>query len=139
LSTLKPYVLSVRALILDARGRCLLLRRPDGDGRFPGKWEFPGGKLDPCETVDAALAREVREETGCSVEIEGMAGFVESELPKWRIVHLVFRARITSGEIRLSEEHQAFQWTPLPDLTETAMPEHLLRFVQGYLMQGGIR
>jgi 8-oxo-dGTP diphosphatase len=135
----KPLVLSVRALILDDRGRCLLLKRRNGDNHFPGQWEFPGGKLDPCETVGAALAREVLEETGLSIDIGSVAGFVESELPEWRIVHLVFMARITLGEIRLSKEHQAYKWMPLPELNKTDMPEHLLRFVQGYLKQGGIQ
>jgi 8-oxo-dGTP diphosphatase len=49
------------ALILD-RGRCFVQRRDPAARRFPGLWEFPGGKLEPGESPRAALLRELREE-----------------------------------------------------------------------------
>ena len=56
----------VAALIEDANGRVLLTRRADG-GDFAGRWEFPGGKVDPGETPEVALARELDEELGIRV------------------------------------------------------------------------
>jgi 8-oxo-dGTP diphosphatase len=60
----KLYRLAVRAAILDGQGRSLLLRRSEVCKHFVGQWEWPGGKVDDGETVDVALRREVREETG---------------------------------------------------------------------------
>jgi len=54
-------------VLRDARGRVLLAQRPEGKS-FAGLWEFPGGKLDPGETPQRALARELHEELGIHVE-----------------------------------------------------------------------
>jgi mutator protein MutT len=51
------------ALVLH-RGRCFAQRRDPAAGRFPGLWEFPGGKLEPGESPGDALARELEEELG---------------------------------------------------------------------------
>lgn len=59
----KPYVRVAAALIFNARGRLLLGQRPEGKG-WPGWWEFPGGKIEPGESVEAALVRELDEELG---------------------------------------------------------------------------
>ena len=60
-------ILVVAAVV--RRGNALLVtRRPDRPGQ-PGQWEFPGGKVEPGEAEDAALAREIREELGCGVDV----------------------------------------------------------------------
>lgn len=62
-----PEVRVVAAVV--RRGDAILVtRRPDRPGR-PGQWEFPGGKVEPDEAEDAALAREIREELGCDVSV----------------------------------------------------------------------
>ena len=56
------------AAVIERGGRVLLARRPAGKP-LALKWEFPGGKVDPGETPEAALVRELREELGCAIEI----------------------------------------------------------------------
>ena len=69
----------VGAVIVDRDGRYLLVRR----GREPsqGLWSIPGGKVEPGESDEAAVVREVREETGLDVEVGAYAGYVERDAP----------------------------------------------------------
>ena len=53
----KPLKLSVKIVVRDDAGRCLLLRRSLSSKGNPGKWDFPGGKIDPGESFDEALVR----------------------------------------------------------------------------------
>src|SRR5437762_4704786 len=104
----KPYKLAVKAVVLDDRGRCLLIRRSRVCRNFVGKWEWPGGKVDPGEDFVTALIRETREETCLDVRITGLAGATQFDMPLVQVVLLCMEARITGGQIRLSEEHDDF-------------------------------
>ncbi|MBV9755632.1 MAG: GNAT family N-acetyltransferase [Alphaproteobacteria bacterium] len=70
----KPLLLVAACALIDADGRVLLSRRPEGK-RMAGLWEFPGGKLDPGETPEAALIRELKEELGIDVSAACLAPF----------------------------------------------------------------
>ncbi|HET7127399.1 MAG TPA: NUDIX domain-containing protein, partial [Lysobacter sp.] len=67
----------VAGVIRDARGRILLARRTEGRD-LSGLWEFPGGKVEPGETPEAALARELHEELG----IDAVAGMAIIDVPQ---------------------------------------------------------
>ena len=112
----KPYRLAVRAVIRDEAGRCLLLRRSPANKGFVGYWEWPGGKVDAGEEFEHALHREVSEETGLEIELHDLAGAFGFEVAQARIVTLCLEARPTGGTLRLSEEHDAFEWVPLEEL-----------------------
>ena len=117
-NTPKSQMLSLKALLIDADGRCLLLRRSAASKNNAGKWEMPGGKLDPGENFDVALAREVREETGLTIRPIRPFETVMSELPERQVVYLVMLAQAEPGRVRLSDEHDMFQWTPPGKLDE---------------------
>ena len=68
----KPLVLVAACALIDADGRILLARRPEGKS-MAGLWEFPGGKLHAGETPEAALIRELREELGVDVSAACLA------------------------------------------------------------------
>lgn len=70
----RPLLLVVACALIDAEGRVLLSRRPEGK-KLAGLWEFPGGKLDPGETPEAALIRELAEELGIDVASACLAPF----------------------------------------------------------------
>ena len=119
----KPFKLSVKAVIFDASNRCLLIRRSSANHNFVDQWEWPGGKPDPGEDFTTALHREVREECGLEVEFAGLAGAAEFELPSLRVVLVCMTARHTGGEVRLSAEHDAFDWVGLEELTQRPILE----------------
>ena len=123
----KPFSLTMKAVIVDGEGRTLLIRRSKANKNFTGKWEWPGGKVDPGEDFAVAAIREAKEETGLDVELTGVAGVAEFEMPKAFVVMLCMEARILGGILALSDEHDAFQWVPLSRLHEIDLIEGSVR------------
>jgi 8-oxo-dGTP diphosphatase len=128
----KPLRLSVKIIVRDESGRCLLLKRAMSSKGNPGKWDFPGGKLDPGESLDEALLREVAEETGLTISIQGVAGAAESELPAWKVVYLILEGRVESGEVRLSEEHDDYVWVDPQKLPTMDLADQFRPFAEAY-------
>ena len=119
----KSWGMAVKTVIFDGRQRCLLLRRSSANRNFVGFWEWPGGKVDPGEDFATALHREVREECGLEVEFTSLAGASEFEMPAARVVLICLTARCTGGELRLSHEHDAFDWVGLEALAQRKILE----------------
>ena len=107
-------------VLTDARGRVLLMQRKPGT-HLAGTWEFPGGKLEPGEGIQAALARELREELG--IETRTFEPLIS--LP-WRYPEKSIRLhalRVTGwrGEPRAREGHP-LRWMPLDRIDTDEMP-----------------
>ena len=107
---MKPVVGA--AIIRD--GRVLAARRT-----FPaeaaGRWEFPGGKVEPGETPDAALVREIAEELGCAIAVDGwLAG--EAAIGSTHVL-TVARGTLLSGEPH-PHEHDAVRWLAADELDD---------------------
>ena len=101
-------MMEVVAALIRGGDRVLLCRRPEGKAQG-GKWEFPGGKIEPGETGEAALRRECREELDVTLEVGRALADVRQEYPG-RSVHLtLYEARIASGAPRMLE-HSAIRW-----------------------------
>lgn len=103
-------VLTVDAVITDHHGRILLMER--GTEPFRGAWVLPGGLVDPGETVEEAVVREVREELGLTVEVVRLIGVFSTpgRDPRGSFVSLAFHVRITGGEVIATEEAPAHRW-----------------------------
>ena len=128
----KPFSLSLKVVVRDQHGRCLMLKRSPSSKGNPGRWEFPGGKLDPGESFAEALLREVGEETGLAVRLQRVAGAAESETPAWRVAYLIMEAQAESGEVRLSAEHDDYAWVPAADLPKMELAEQFRSFAKSY-------
>jgi ADP-ribose pyrophosphatase YjhB (NUDIX family) len=109
------HSVSVAAAVIDDQGRALAVQRRDN-----GKWEPPGGVLELSETITEGLTREVFEETGLIVEPESVSGVYKNM--SRGIVAIVFRCHVTGGELRPSDETQAFAWLT-PDEVRKYMTE----------------
>jgi 8-oxo-dGTP diphosphatase len=105
----KPPVPVVCAMIMRDE-RVMIARRPP-DKKLGGLWEFPGGKVEPGESAEAALHRELLEELGCTVRItQTLAPFVH-EYP-WGSIELIpFLCELTTGSAAPHpHEHTALAW-----------------------------
>jgi 8-oxo-dGTP diphosphatase len=92
----------VVAALIRRDGRVLMSRRR-ADQSMPLCWEFPGGKVEPGEAPDAALAREVREELGCGVAVGRVRDVVFHRYPEFDLYMLVYPCELTEGEPRAVE------------------------------------
>ncbi len=107
-------------VLVQPDGRFLLAQRPGGKP-YEGYWEFPGGKLEPGETVEAALARELHEELGLDITECVRWHVLEHDYPH-AYVRLHF-CKVTAwrGD-PVGREGQAFSWQTVPVTVEPLLP-----------------
>lgn len=115
--------------VLVRDGQVLLLRRSPQEPHGPGVWEFPGGKLDFGETLEEALQREVREETGLET-VAGPLLYASAPVfsPTRQAVLLHYLCSAPEGDVVLSAEHDAHRWadkSALRGLLEPELLQHL--------------
>ena len=80
-----------------------------GYGEFKDGWEFPGGKIEPGETPQEALVREIKEELDIEIEVKDFLETVEYDYPEFHLSMDCFFCVIKSGELVL-KEHEAARW-----------------------------
>ena len=86
-----------------------------GYGEFKDGWEFPGGKMEPGETPQQALMREIREELDTEIEVGSLVETVEYDYPNFHLTMHCFLCTIRSGELVL-KEHEAAKWLTRAEL-----------------------
>ena len=110
-SILKGYLImkkiEVVAAILHRDGAYFATQR--GYGEFEGMWEFPGGKIEPGESSEDALKREIQEELGVDIAIENLLCTTEYDYPSFHLTMHCYLCSIASGEIEL-REHKSARW-----------------------------
>jgi 8-oxo-dGTP diphosphatase len=108
--------------LVDADGRVLVARRPEGK-TMAGLWEFPGGKVDDGERPEAALIRELREELGIDVSEACLAPltFASHAYDDFHLLMPLYVCRRWKGEVR-SQENQALRWVKPLRLRDLSMP-----------------
>jgi 8-oxo-dGTP diphosphatase len=119
--SMKILLVSAVALI-DADGRVLLAQRPKGKS-LAGLWEFPGGKVEPGESPEAALIREMKEELGIDTWKSCLAPltFASHSYPEFHLLMPLFACRRWEG-IALGREGQALAWVKPQNLRNYPMP-----------------
>jgi 8-oxo-dGTP diphosphatase len=110
---------AVCAIIEDETGHFLLAKRPEGKCHG-GFWEFPGGKLEEGESIEAALVRELQEELLIQTEVFQILEMVEHHYEKSSIRLIPCRARILSG-IPTALEHSEIGWFSVHQIDRSSL------------------
>ncbi|GAA0296882.1 8-oxo-dGTP diphosphatase MutT [Rhodovulum strictum] len=115
-------VLVAAVALVDADGRVLLAQRPEGKS-MAGLWEFPGGKVEPGETPEAALMRELKEELGIDTWASCLAPltFASHSYEDFHLLMPLFICRKWQGQPH-GHEGQALAWVRANDLRSYPMP-----------------
>ena len=99
--------IKVVAAIIQRDGAYFATQR--GYGEFESMWEFPGGKIEPGESSEDALKREIQEELGVDIAIENILCTTEYDYPSFHLTMHCYLCSIASGEIEL-REHKSARW-----------------------------
>lgn len=108
------FEITAKAVIVNDEGQVLILKRGKNSKFFPGRYDLPGGGVNDGEGIEAALMREIEEELGIQVEIGPVIKLTDFNTERnGRPVYVKgvrFLAFYRGGEVRLSDEHEEFEW-----------------------------
>jgi ADP-ribose pyrophosphatase YjhB (NUDIX family) len=118
------HSVSVSGVITDDHGHALLIQRRDNH-----RWEPPGGVLELAESIEDGLRREVREETGLDIEPDTLSGIYKNM--SRGIVALVFRCKVTGGQLATNDEVTAFRWADEDTIRQLTSEAYTVRLLDG--------
>lgn len=99
--------IEVVAAVIIKDGKVFATQR--GYGEFKGWWEFPGGKIEPGECPQEALAREIREELAADIEVGELVKTVEWDYPAFHLTMHCFISKLITEDVKLME-HESSAW-----------------------------
>ena len=105
--------IEVVAAIIIRDGKLFATQR--GYGEWKDWWEFPGGKIEPEESQEDALKREIREELATEIEVGTLLSTIEYDYPKFHLTMHCYLCTIISGELSLLE-HEDARWLTTDEL-----------------------
>ncbi|GAA4531431.1 8-oxo-dGTP diphosphatase MutT [Chelativorans composti] len=121
-SSPKPILLVAACALVDADNRVLLSQRPEGKA-LAGLWEFPGGKVEPGETPEETLVRELREELGIETKVPCLAPltFASHAYETFHLLMPLYVCRRFEG-IPMPREGQVLKWVAPRNMRDYPMP-----------------
>jgi ADP-ribose pyrophosphatase YjhB (NUDIX family) len=121
----EPVIRCVGAIVVDERGRLLLIKRGHEPGA--GLWSLPGGRIEPGETDDEALVRELREETGLTVKPGKLVGSVRRPAGDGEVLDIRdYAATVAGGTLNAGDDAADARWADVADLAGLALTDGLL-------------
>ena len=108
---------TIRVVAAVIRREDMIFATQRGYGSYKDWWEFPGGKIEPGETPQEALVREIREELNTTISVDRFLTTVEYDYPEFHLTMDCFWCSIDEGNLTLLE-HEAAKWLPIGDLRQ---------------------
>ena len=106
---------TIRVVAAVIRSEDKIFATARGYGEFKGQWEFPGGKIEPGETPQEALIREIQEELDVKIEVGDLIDTIEYDYSSFHLSMDCFWCNVTEGEITLKEAEDA-RWLSKDEL-----------------------
>jgi 8-oxo-dGTP pyrophosphatase MutT (NUDIX family) len=130
----RKYPVSVKGVIFF--GETLILLQNERN-----EWELPGGKIDPGESPEACLAREIYEELGCEVKVGvPVYAWMYHILQRVRVFVIAYECTLRTAsrpEIRLSDEHRSYGWFTRAELAGLELPEGYREAIRRWKNESG--
>jgi 8-oxo-dGTP diphosphatase len=121
----------VGAVVKDGGGRLLLIKRGHEPGA--GLWSLPGGRIEPGETHEQAVAREILEETGLRVECHRLLGTAELPGPDGAVIHVSdYLAVVTGGALAAGDDAADARWVTAADLERLPLTKGLAGYLSAW-------
>ena len=131
---MKKKTIKVVAAIIRKDNNVFATQRGYGD--YKDWWEFPGGKIEPGETPEAALVREIKEELASEIEVDQYLTTVEHDYPEFHLSMDCYWCGVKSGKLTLLE-HEAAKWLPLDNLRQVGESRSRMNVLTGQKIEVG--
>lgn len=118
------YLTVVALALRNSKNEVLIVQRPDTT-YYAGYWEFPGGKIDPHETPEQALCREIKEEINLIIHEKDLTpiAFTTHQYPHAHVTILLFNCTVFEGELQMNEGQPGYVWIQPSQIHTLKMPE----------------
>ena len=113
MKTIRVVAAVIKAM--NDNGEKIIFATERGYGEFKGGWEFPGGKIEPGETPQQALCREIMEELDTKIQVGDLIDTIEYDYPAFHLSMDCFWCEVLSGNLVL-KEHEAARWLTSDEL-----------------------
>lgn len=113
MKTIRVVAAVIKAM--NDNGEKIIFATERGYGEFKGGWEFPGGKIEPGETPQQALCREIMEELDTKIQVGDLIDTIEYDYPAFHLSMDCFWCEVVSGNLVL-KEHEAARWLTSDEL-----------------------
>ena len=110
-------MITVVAALIKKEDKVLIAKRSTGDSNVFGKWEFPGGKVEPSETEEQAIEREIKEEFEMNIKAKKFINNNICEYPTRTIDLRLYECEYISGNFKL-HDHSEYSWVEIEQLLE---------------------
>lgn len=127
-SSNKTFAVATKAVIYD-NGKYLVLHKSASEEMNPNSYDIPGGRLEFGEKPEETLVREVKEETGLTVQAKGITEVWSFTKETFQLVGITFLCFIDGGKNQLSSEHSSFEWVTSDEVKKNNYPEWLKKSI----------
>lgn len=127
---MSTFGVATKAIIKNKEGKYLILMKSSKEDINPNTYDIPGGRISFGEKLEEAVAREVKEETGLDIKAQKVFEVWTFAKADFQLVGINFLCELIGGEIKLSEEHDSYDWYSYGDIISNTFPDWLVSTIK---------